>query len=76
LAELRTKIACRYEGSFAHRLFARLGALDFMNQAILFGAGVLLSLLPFLVLLSAFADERVDDDVAYTLDSTTAPQPS
>jgi membrane protein len=67
LAEVRAKIARRYEGSFAHRLFARLGALDFMNQAILFGAGVLLSLLPFLVLLSAFADERVDDDVALHL---------
>jgi membrane protein len=67
LADKRSKISRRYEGSFAQRLFARLGALDFMNQAILFGAGVLLSLLPFLVLLSAFANERVDDDVALHL---------
>jgi membrane protein len=38
-----------------------------MNQAILFGAGVLLSLLPFLILISAFASERVDDDMALHL---------
>ena len=67
LRRVRSKVTRRYEGSFAHRLFTRLGALDFMNQAILFGAGVLLSLLPFLVLLSAFADERIDDDVALHL---------
>jgi membrane protein len=67
LSEARSKVTRRYEGSFAQRLFSRLNALDFMNQAILFGAGVLLSLLPFLVLLSAFADERIDDDLALHL---------
>jgi membrane protein len=67
LSETRSKVSRRYEGSFAQALFARLGALDFMNQAILFGSGVLLSLLPFLVLLSAFANERVDDDLALHL---------
>jgi membrane protein len=66
-SQARSKVTRRYEGSFAQRLFTRLTALDFMNQAILFGAGVLLSLLPFLVLLSAFADERVDDDLALHL---------
>jgi membrane protein len=67
LGEARARVTRRYEGSFAQQLLTRLGALDFMNQAILFGAGVLLSLLPFLVLLSAFADERVDDDLALHL---------
>jgi membrane protein len=67
LAEIRTTVANRYKGSFVQRLFARLNALDFMNQAILLGSGVLLSLLPFLVLLSAFADERIDDDLALHL---------
>jgi membrane protein len=67
LSAAPSKVTRRYEESFAQRLFARLGALDFMNQAILFGAGVLLSLLPFLVLLSAFANERVDDDLALHL---------
>ena len=33
----------------------------------LFGAGLLVSLLPFLILLSAFASERVDDDLALRL---------
>lgn len=67
LTGARTKVVRRYQGSFAQLLFTRLSALDFMNQAILFGAGVLLSLLPFLVLLSAFANERVDDDLALHL---------
>ena len=67
LTGARTKVVRRYQGSFAQLLFTRLNALDFMNQAILFGAGVLLSLLPFLVLLSAFANERVDDDLALHL---------
>ena len=57
----------RFEGSFAHRLFQRLDALDFTNQAILLGSGLLVSLLPFLILLSAFANERVDDDLALHL---------
>jgi len=30
----------------------------------LFGAGLLVSLLPFMILLSAFASERIDDDIA------------
>jgi membrane protein len=67
LVQARTKVARWYEGSFLRRLFARLDALDFMNQAILFGAGLLVTLLPFLVLLSAFASERVDDDIALHL---------
>jgi membrane protein len=33
----------------------------------LFGAGLLVSLLPFLILLSAFADNRIDDDIALRL---------
>src|SRR3954469_24485515 len=57
----------RFEGSFAHQLLKRLDALDFANQAILLGAGLLVSLLPFLILLSAFSNERVDDDIALHL---------
>ncbi|HSS88845.1 MAG TPA: YhjD/YihY/BrkB family envelope integrity protein [Streptosporangiaceae bacterium] len=33
----------------------------------LFGAGLLVSLLPFLILLSAFASQRIDDDIALRL---------
>ena len=49
------------------RVISRLVALDFTNQAILLGAGLLISLLPFLIFISAFADERIDDDLALHL---------
>jgi len=67
LSAAREKVALRYDGSYLQRVWKRLGALDFVNQAVLFGSGVLLSLLPFLILLSAFADQRIDDDVALHL---------
>jgi hypothetical protein len=57
----------RYETSFVHGVISRLVALDFTNQAILLGAGLLISLLPFLIFISAFADERIDDDLALHL---------
>jgi hypothetical protein len=56
----------RYETSFVHGVIW-LVALDFTNQAILLGAGLLISLLPFLIFISAFADERIDDDLALHL---------
>jgi len=57
----------RYQGSLAQGFVTQLGALDFVDQIILFGAGLLVSLLPFLILLSAFASNRVDDDIALRL---------
>jgi membrane protein len=45
----------------------RLKVLDFASQAMLFGAGLLVSLLPFVILLSAFAGQRVDDDISLRL---------
>jgi membrane protein len=53
--------------TFARAFGHRLGALDFVNEAMLFGAGLLISLLPFLILLSQFASQRVDDDLALHL---------
>jgi membrane protein len=53
-----------FEGSVAYDAGRKLNALDFANQAMLLGAGLLVSLLPFLILLSAFANERVDDNLA------------
>jgi membrane protein len=38
--------------------------LDFGNQIVLFGAALLLSVLPIVILLSAFATTRIDDDIA------------
>jgi len=57
----------RFEGSLAQRFASELKTLDFTAQIMLFGAGMLLSLLPFLILLSAFASHRVDDDIALYL---------
>jgi membrane protein len=54
----------RYEGSAAQELFGQLAALDFLNWILLFGATLLLSVLPIVILLSAFASHRVDDDIA------------
>jgi membrane protein len=57
----------RYQGSLAQRFAAELQTLDFTQQIILLGAGLLVSLLPFLILLSAFASQRIDDDIALRL---------
>src|SRR5271166_640469 len=53
-----------FEGSLAQSFVRQLRALDFANQAMLFGAGLLVSLLPFVILLSAFTSQRVDDDIS------------
>ena len=65
----RMASACRsrYEGSVVQEFFSRLGALDFGNQIILFGAALLLSVLPIVILLSAFATTRIDDDIARSM---------
>jgi membrane protein len=57
----------RFEGSLAQSFLQRLNALDFADQAMLFGAGLLVSLLPFVILLSAFASQRIDDDISLRL---------
>ena len=57
----------RFDGSLAQSFLARLKALEFADQAMLFGAGLLVPLLPFVILLSAFASQRVDDDFSLRL---------
>ena len=57
----------RYEGSLVQDVVTQLKDIDVGNQVMLFGTGMLLSLLPLLILLSAFASERVDDDIALHL---------
>jgi membrane protein len=57
----------RFQGSLAQSFVMELKILDFTQQIILLGAGLLVSLLPFLILLSAFASERIDDDIARRL---------
>ena len=57
----------RYRGSLAQDFAVRLKAIDFSDQIMLFGAGLLVTLLPFLILLAAFASNRVDDDISLRL---------
>jgi uncharacterized BrkB/YihY/UPF0761 family membrane protein len=48
----------RFEGSLAQSFLQRLKALDFADQAVLFGAGLLVSLLPFVILVVESLAER------------------
>ena len=54
----------RFEGSAAQIFLRQLGALDFVNSIVLFGASLLLSVLPFIILLSSLADRRIDTDLS------------
>ena len=68
-AERKAWAAARawYEGSLLQSFVKELNALDFSSEIILLGAGLLVSLLPFLILLSGFASNRIDDDIALRL---------
>lgn len=46
---------------------AGLGAEDFGDRIILFGAALLLSVLPLIILLNALASRRIDDDISLHL---------
>jgi membrane protein len=54
----------RYTASWAGEIGRELKALDFVNWITMFGAALLWSAVPLLVLLSSFADERIDDDIS------------
>jgi membrane protein len=61
----------RYEGSFAQDLLRGLGATDFGDRVLIFGASMLLSVLPLIIVLSAYANHRIDDDIATHLGLST-----
>jgi membrane protein len=52
-----------YQGSALQDLIKALGDVEFGNWIILFGASFLLSVLPLIILISAFANTRVDDNI-------------
>ena len=52
-----------YEGSAAQDLVKGLDRVEFGNWILIFGASFLLSVLPLIVLLSAFANTRVDQRI-------------
>jgi membrane protein len=54
----------RFKGASAQIFLRRLRALDFVNSVVLFGASLLLSVLPFTILLSSLANRRIDTDLS------------
>jgi membrane protein len=54
----------RYQASWAGELGRQLKALDFVNWITIFGASLLWSALPLIILLSSLANERIDDDLS------------
>ena len=61
---LLARVRRRYDGSWVEELTERINALDFGNWIILFGASLLLTVLPLIILLSSLANERIDDDLS------------
>jgi membrane protein len=57
----------RFEGSSAQSFVRQLSDLDFAAQAMKFAGGLLISVLPLLILLSAFASTRVDHELSTRL---------
>lgn len=57
----------RYEQSFARDVINKLGVVGFGDRIIVFGASLLLSVLPLIIVLSAFASHRIQDDIVHHL---------
>ena len=53
----------RFEGSAAQGFLRRLGA-HFINSIVLFKASLLLSVLPFIIMLSSIANHRIHTDLS------------
>lgn len=54
----------RYQGSWVEDFVGQLKTLDLAKWTTVFGAELLWSVLPLLILLSSLANERVDDDLS------------
>ena len=54
----------RYERSWAGHISQELKELDFVNWITVLGASLLWSAVPLIILLSSFANERIDDDIS------------
>ena len=61
---LAVAVRRRFEGSPAQTFTRHLAALDFANTIVLFGAALLTSVLPFIILLSSLANHRIDTDLS------------
>jgi membrane protein len=56
-----------YERSFVRDVISGLGRVRFGDRIIVFGASLLLSVLPLIIVLSAFASHRIQDDIVHHL---------
>lgn len=54
----------RYEGSWVQAIVTQLKTLHVVEWTTIFGAELLWSALPFIILLSSLANERIDDDLS------------
>jgi membrane protein len=54
----------RFERSSIQLFVRRLGELDFVDSIVNFGAALLISVLPFVILLSSLANHRIDTDLS------------
>jgi membrane protein len=68
---LSEALRARYAGSFAQDFFRGLGAVDFGDRIIIFPACLLLSVLPLIIVLSAYAGHHIEDDIAQHLGLST-----
>ena len=57
-------VRSRYAASWAGEIGRELKAVDFINWITVFGATLLWSALPLIILLSSFANHRIDDDLS------------
>jgi membrane protein len=65
--KLTETLRARYEGSFAQDLVRGLGQVDFGDRIIVFGACLLVSVLPLIIVVSAYSGHRIQDDIAQHL---------
>src|SRR5438105_14959534 len=54
----------RYQGSWVDAVATQLKDIHFFEWTTIFGAELLWSALPFIILLSSLANERIDDDLS------------
>jgi hypothetical protein len=63
----------RYEESWVQAIAAQLKALHVFEWTTIFGAELLWSALPFIILLSSLANQRIDDDASCIWRRATGP---
>ena len=68
-------VRSRFKGSWVDTLIAQLKTLDIGEWTLVFGAELLWSMLPLLILLSSLANTRIDDDLSRHIAASTRPWP-